>query len=47
MNKFLDEMWMDVNTEIGPSITETIKIIVHKILYGIADTIPFDNIITV
>lgn len=46
MNKFLNENWKDVSTELGPSISETIKIIVHRILEVIVATVPFDDILT-
>lgn len=45
MNKFLDENWKDINTELGPAIIETIKLIINGILHSIEEKIPFDNIL--
>lgn len=46
MNNFLNENWKEVSTDLAPSISETIKIIVHKIVQAIADIVPFDDILT-
>lgn len=45
MNKFLDENWQEVNKELGPSISETIKLIVHGILEVISTTVPLESIL--
>lgn len=44
MNNFLKENWKDVEKEVGPAVTDTIKSIITSMLNAIFNKVPFSSI---
>lgn len=45
MNKFLNENWHEVSSDVGPALTETISQITSSILSTIMQRVPFNDIL--
>ncbi|KAK9687505.1 hemolymph juvenile hormone binding protein (JHBP) [Popillia japonica] len=44
VNKFLDENWMEVDKELGPSIVKVINFVIKSIVDGVFNSIPMNQI---
>jgi hypothetical protein len=44
MNKFINENWREVFKQIGKPTYDALGLIVHKILTGVANTVPYKDI---